>query len=229
MIRRLVIITSLLGMGLTAQAKDLGNYGETFDIAEIDMLAEFQRRIEDQIADGRYQQKLDALKNRTKQYVVRPRSVIGIEHGKEYRQWVFDPTLVVEADITDQNGRVLFPAGTEVNPLRAMPIKQILLFIDGDSPDQVAWAISQAKAAKQAKIILTNGAPFELMKKHDIRFFFDQDGFMVKRFGITHVPAKAREGEVPMQRDGQSFMEPVLFIEEFPSDDLVTREVADAR
>ena len=38
-------------------------------------------------------------------------------------------------------------------------------------------------------MVIVNGAPLELTNKHKRRFWFDQDGVMVKRFGISVVPS----------------------------------------
>jgi len=44
-------------------------------------------------------------------------------------------------------------------------------------------------------ILLTNGAPLELMRRHKVEMFFDQDASLTTRFGITRVPSVVeREG-----------------------------------
>jgi conjugal transfer pilus assembly protein TraW len=65
-----------------------------------------------------------------------------------------------------------------------------LLFLDGDDPAQVAWALKQDR---QAKLILVSGAPLELMKARQRRFYFDQGGKLTERFGISAVPARVRQ------------------------------------
>ena len=40
-----------------------------------------------------------------------------------------------------------------------------------------------------AKLILTSGSPFALMKARQRRFFFDQGGKLTAKFGIRHTPA----------------------------------------
>ena len=63
-------------------------------------------------------------------------------------------------------------------------------FFDGDDPDQLAWALKQNA---NAKLILVKGAPLELMKAGQRRFYFDQGGKLTERFGIRSVPARVRQ------------------------------------
>ena len=62
--------------------------------------------------------------------------------------------------------------------------------LDGDDPDQLAWALKQTV---NAKLILVKGAPLELMKARQRRFYFDQGGKLTERFGIRSVPARVRQ------------------------------------
>ena len=66
-------------------------------------------------------------------------------------------------------------AGTRVNPLDTVPLRQRLVFLDGDDPAQVAWAMGRTTALN-AKLILVRGSPFALMKAEQRRFYFDQSG-----------------------------------------------------
>src|SRR3546814_4322186 len=66
----------------------------------------------------------------------------------------------------------------------------LLLFLDGDDPDQLTWALKQDA---NAKLILVKGAPLELMKARQRRFYFDQGGKLTERFGIRSVPARVRQ------------------------------------
>ena len=108
------------------------------------------------------------------------------------RSWRFDPTITVERNIADDKGRVIIAAGTRVNPLDTVPLRAPLVFLDGDDPAQLAWA-ARRFAATRAKLILVRGAPLELMKARQRRFYFDQGGSLVKHFGIRAVPATVEQ------------------------------------
>ena len=79
-------------------------------------------------------------------------------------------------------------AGQRVNPLAASGLSKKLVFVDGDDPAEVAWAMRLGSDQK-AKIIFVDGSPFELMKTHQRRFYFDQEGRLTGHFGIRHTPA----------------------------------------
>ncbi len=70
--------------------------------------------------------------------------------------------------------------------------------MDGDDPEQVAWAIRQhqaAEASHKPKIILVQGAPFGLSQKWGLPIYFDQSGILVKKLGIAQVPARVSQKE----------------------------------
>ena len=59
--------------------------------------------------------------------------------------------------------------------------------------EQVAWAIKQHQLAMnnhKPKIILVKGTPFEFSKKLNLPVYFDQSGVLVRKFGISQVPAR---------------------------------------
>ena len=76
------------------------------------------------------------------------------------------------------------------NPLDSVALRVPLLFLDGDDPAQIAWALRQDP---NAKLILVKGAPLELMKARQRRFYFDQGGNLTEKFGIRAVPARVRQ------------------------------------
>ena len=87
---------------------------------------------------------------------------------------------------------MIVAAGTRVNPLDTVLLRVPLVFLDGDDPEQLAWA-TRRYASTKAKLILVRGAPLELMKARQRRFYFDQGGSLVKHFGIRAVPATVEQ------------------------------------
>ena len=132
------------------------------------------------------------MKRRTIARVNRPEPVGGITLASALRSWRFDPTITAPRDIADDKGRVIISAGTRVNPLDTVPLRAPLVFLDGDDPAQLAWA-TRRYASTKAKLILVRGAPLELMKARQRRFYFDQGGTLVKHFGIRAVPATVEQ------------------------------------
>lgn len=184
----LAALAGLLYATTPAAAKDHGQQGTVFPIVEPDLLEQIRAKLQRLDASGETARLNADLKKRTIARVNRPEPVADLRNASNPRQWTFDPTITVEADISDDKGRLIIAAGTRVNPLDTVGLKQKLIFIDGDDAAQLAWAIKAHKAA-DAKLILVKGAPLDLMRARQRRFYFDQGGTLVKRFGIRAVPA----------------------------------------
>jgi len=192
-VRRLAFALLCLGLSSAAMARDYGQAGAVFPIIEPDLLVQIRSRLEMLARTGETDRLNAELKRRTIERVNRPQPVAGIETASALRTWVIDPTITLEEDIADNKGRVILRAGTRVNPLDTVPLRQPLIFLDGDDPDQLAWALAyrgdNKPGSPSPKLILVRGAPLELMKARQCRFYFDQGGSLVKHFGIRAVPA----------------------------------------
>ena len=171
-------------------ARDYGQRGTVFPVIERDLLEQIHSRLTQMERSGETTRLNEDLKRRTIARVNRPDPVAGIVRASEARRWHFDPTITLAADIRGAKGELIHAAGTRVNPLDSVGLRTDLLFLDGDDPDQLAWALQQAA---NAKLILVKGAPLELMKARQRRFYFDQGGKLTERFGIRSVPARVRQ------------------------------------
>lgn len=175
-----------------AHARDYGQQGALFPIAEPDLLEQIQRKLMALQASGATARLNEDLKRRTIAKVNRPAPVSSLGMASAVRSWAFDPTISVAEDITDDKGRLIMAAGTRVNPLDTVPLRQTLVFLDGDDPAQLDWATKNF-ASSGAKLILVNGAPLQLMRGKQRRFFFDQGGKLVRHFNIKAVPATVKQ------------------------------------
>ena len=171
-----------------AQARDYGQHGTVWPVIEPDLLQQIKARLTQLEASGETAKLNAELKRRTVARVNRPVPVAGIALAAALRRWSFDPAITVDADITDDKGRTVIARGTRVNPLDTVPLRAPLVFLDGDDPAQLAWAIVRY-GKTPAKFILVNGAPLELMTARQRRFYFDQNGMLTRHFGIRAVPA----------------------------------------
>lgn len=184
----LVVAGSLALMSAAAPARDYGQQGTTFPVIEADLLSVIHQRLTGMQASGEIDRANRALAARTAERVRRPAPVAGITAANEPRSWSFDPTITVADDLRDARGRLVVARGTRVNPLDTVPLRQRLVFIDGDDQNQVAWAMARTTAL-DAKVILVGGSPFALMKAEQRRFYFDQSGTLTTKLGIHAVPA----------------------------------------
>ena len=171
-----------------ASAKDYGQQGATFPVMEVDLLRVIEARLQAAQASGRIAAMQQDMQRKADLRVRRPLPVAGITIARQRRAWTFDPSITVQQDITDGRGRLIIAKGTRVNPLNTVPMRTSLVFIDGDDPAQVRWAVGSTTALN-AKVILVKGAPLALMDSTQRRLYFDQGGKLTGKFGITHVPA----------------------------------------
>jgi conjugal transfer pilus assembly protein TraW len=184
----LVAASSLYPFARAALAKDHGVMGQTWGIAEPDILSTIDAKLKAMQANGSIDRMQTALAAKAEDRVRNPTPVMGIGAVREARSWNFDPSIVLERDIRDQKGRLIAQSGQRVNPLSFVSMKTDLVFIDGRDDAQVEWAIKRWTASA-AKIIFVAGSPFERMGEKKRRFFFDQQGKLTGHFGIAHVPA----------------------------------------
>lgn len=181
-----------------AFAKDLGIHGVTYEIREKNLLEEIQEKLQEAKKDGRLDKFQNGVKKQMLDQVNNPKPIVGITRATENRDWIFDPSVSWPDDLRDQNGKVFYRAKTKVNPLEKISLTKALIFIDGSDEEQVSWALNQHKTRKgRVKIILIKGKIIDLMRTKKVRFYFDQNGLLTKKFSIRAVPAFVeQEGKI---------------------------------
>ena len=189
-----------------AAAKDLGVRGETWSIAEPDLLDVIEARLVDLEQSGALAAIEGEARERARARIEKPPAVTWIAPATERRTRLVDPAVVIEHDVRLPDGTLLAAAGTRLNPLERMPLSRDLLFIDGRRDAEVSWALAHVAPAK---IVLLAGRPLALSRRHGRSFFFDQGGRLAARFGLAATPVRVRqEGlhlrltEVPLGDDG---------------------------
>lgn len=183
-------LAALVGLPLAAHlsAADHGQMGETFPIIETDLLMTIQAKLKHLEGSGGIAALQRQMQDQAVASVRRPKPVEGLSPASRRREWLFDPSIVTEDDLVDAKGNLIAARGTRVNPLDMVSLSQDLVFVDGTDAAQIDWAVKSFGAAK-AKIIFVSGSPFDAMKPHQRRFYFDQGGQLIARFGIRHTPA----------------------------------------
>lgn len=88
----------------------------------------------------------EAYKKRIVNYLENPRPVPGIKPTEVSRTFYVDPTWTLEHNIVDGGGKVMFQAGTKVNPFDYDKMSSNLLFFDASSlrSSQIRQALYRA-------------------------------------------------------------------------------------
>lgn len=164
--------------------------GQSYPIAEPDMLEEIQGKLKSMEKSGRLGELQKEAIERSKNSIERPAAVNGVVTTRQARTFFFDPSWRVPRDIMTPDGQVIARAGDVVNPLDYVPLSSHLLFFDQRDARQVRTAAALMQKYKGAvKPILVAGEPLTLTRKWKRQVYFDQGGTLIRRFGIKQVPA----------------------------------------
>jgi conjugal transfer pilus assembly protein TraW len=178
-------------------AEDLGVIGPTYEIAERDLIEVIKDKLRRMEMTGEMEKRNEEYKRRVIEGIERPKPVLGISPTKTARTFYIDPTFTLDRNIQDEHGRILYPAGTKINPFDYDRMSKVLLFFDGRDKAQVAFAkrfIAESKTP--VRPILVAGEPLKLMREWKREVFYDQGGALSRRFSITQSPAVvAQEGK----------------------------------
>ena len=186
---RRYLLASFLLSPLT-YAADLGTWGDLWLVREQDMLELITQRLQGLQQSGQWDKTMGEFKQRVIENSQRPAPVEGLHRAEKYAQRWFDPSIRLTEDLKDNEGRVFAHQGELINPLKTVPFMQTLYFINGDDPDQIAWMKRQVPETLMSKIILVRGSVPDTSAALDSRIYFDQNGVLSKRFGLTSVPAR---------------------------------------
>lgn len=181
----------------TLMAKDLGVQGPIYQIKEQDALEWIENRLQKMEKSGEIQRHQEKLQKQAIYSVKNPKKIKNISKTKVARTFEKDLSFVLSYDIKTSDGKIIHQAGDIINPLKLNQLSDInkksMIFIDGEDLGQLSWALQQQKKRALnnniAKIVLINGSATDLMEKHQVRFYFDQEGKLVNYFGIKQVPA----------------------------------------
>ncbi|KZC39875.1 hypothetical protein RHOFW510R12_01120 [Rhodanobacter sp. FW510-R12] len=189
---------------------DLGARGQTYPVAEIDLLEAFEQKARDFDWET---WKTKAAENYWKQA---PFTELPLATMRRVRE--IDPTVVVPKDIVTPDGKVIARAGDTFNPLESIGFHQTLVIYDATDPAQVAFArkaLADAAGAK-VKLITTSidrdkGADgyvdMEIAMSHPVYMLNSavRDAFHLERIPSTVTATKTRfvVTEVPVHQGGK--------------------------
>jgi len=185
-------------------AADYGVFGALFPVEEPSVLETIYARLSEMDANGELKAMADDMKSKARARINRPLPVDGLARAETYNSFKIDLSITLDRDLADHRGVVFAKAGTRINPLDHSRFNRRLVFIDGDDPDQVRFAVDLAQQ-DAAKIVLVSGAPLELTQAHQTLFYFDQGGLLSNRFELTAVPSVVSRAD------------PMMLVEEVPA------------
>lgn len=178
-----------------AIAKDLGVRSQSFKIEEQSL----QEMILERLAGVDLEEAKEKMQNIARNQIENPSAVLGIGRAAEDSWWYHDPTYVLDKDVILPCGKLIYSAGTRVNPLDQMNLQRRILFIDARDDDQIMWLKENARLGDEETedsnvikdvVVLVGGSPIELTKQLGVQVYFDQHGgYLTDKWHIKSVPA----------------------------------------
>ena len=185
-----LVLGLMLGATGGARAMDLGVIGPTYEISEPHLLQMIEQRLREKERSGELGRLEAAARERGIATVKNPPPVTGLRATETVRTFYFDPSFTLDRNVLGPQGELLFAAGTRKNPLEVVSLSRHLLFFDARNPRQVGRA-RQLIALYQGRVkpILVGGSYLDLMQSWHVPVYYDQQGLLTRRLGITQVPA----------------------------------------
>ena len=185
-----LVLGLMLGAAGGARAMDLGVIGPTYEISEPHLLQMIEQRLREKERSGELGRLEAQARERGIATVKNPPPVTGLRATDAVRTFYFDPSFSLDRNILGPQGELLFAAGTRKNPLEVVSLSRHLLFFDARDPRQVGRA-RQLIAHYQGRVkpILVGGSYLDLMQSWHLPVYYDQQGLLTRRLGITQVPA----------------------------------------
>ena len=194
-------LAALVGTAV-ARAEDLGTIGPTYAIEEPHLLSAIEQQLRVKEMTGELARLEDEAKRRIVEAIEHPQPLTGITRTEIARSFYFDPSIVVRENITDAKGNIHVPAGTRQNPLGVVSLSKRLLFFDGRDARQVERARQLiTRYEGKVKPILVAGSYLTLMQHWQLPVYFDQQGALTRKLGITHVPALVSQEGLQLRID----------------------------
>ena len=210
-----VVVASSLSLSLTTTslraasqdpAQDLGVVGPTYAISEPDLLQHIRSKLQALMDSGDWARLQSQAQERLKRAVREP-TAVPLARTRTPRSFTFDPSTTLDRNLTDPKGQLIHAAGTRLNPLSVVSLSKRLVFFDGRDAQQTQWVERLIREGGSTTppvrwlAIATNGAPAELMKRWQHPVYFDQQGRLTRRLGITQVPALVRQEGLRLRID----------------------------
>ena len=192
-----------LGLSLVAAllpavvwANHLGTIGPTYPIGEESALEVIMRKLEAKARSGELDKLQQEATRRSLASVEHMRPVPGITTVQRAARRLIDPSVTYQQPVVTEDGQILAPAGTTINPFDVMTLSKVLVFFDGRDPAQreaVGRLLKSRKGELTVKPILVAGSWLDLSRTWNTQVYFDQNGVLIRRFGITAVPSVLRQ------------------------------------
>jgi conjugal transfer pilus assembly protein TraW len=175
----------------SATENDLGVWGATYPIEEIDIIDEMKSRVA----------KVDWEKKKKAAYenYWQKKTFLDIPYAMEDQEYEIDPTIRISKDIIGTNGEILAYEGQSINPLDVLPFTKTLFIFDATNEKHLNYVQAETeklKAESKSYILMTTKIDGDLGWKAfgDVENLFKRPVYLLNkeikgRFQIDRIPS----------------------------------------
>jgi len=165
---------------------DLGTYDKVYEITERNLMEEMQTKT----AAVNWKEKFQEAWERKFEQLPK----FQFPASPKTYTYLIDPSVTLDYDIKDMDGKILVAAGATVNPFDHVPLQKKIIVFDANSQKQKKLVQHLIKTADKPVVLLTTEAVniMELIKYFNHRVFL-LDDLWVKRLRIKELPLSAEQ------------------------------------
>lgn len=181
------VLAGLLLFCQGAFAKNIGQYGQVFQVNEEDIRQIIMKRLESMQQSGELTYVQREIEQRVAEHTIRPKPLTLTTTSKP-KTFYIDPTVIVSQNLWTPNGLLIAKEGTRINPFERIHYLKTLFFFNADDTRQVAWVKKHYTDYNHVKFILTGG-DVRVAAELFGRIYFDVNGLISTKLHIKHVPS----------------------------------------
>lgn len=196
--KTLALLLPLLLSG-AALAKDYGVHGNVWEITEVDI----RKVLMTEVAQADWEGPKKELQESAKNYLSNLPKRFLPEPAETSIAW-FDPSFVLQEDIKvpfkrhdgEYAWRVLYAAGSKVNPLETISPATAMFFFDGSVPEQVEL-VKKVLKLEPNRIVPVEAGAGDLQEVNEQlgRGAFHANDAMIARFEVKYLPTLLYPGK----------------------------------
>ena len=165
------------------------NLGQSYDFAErdiIELIHEHIAKNKDEI-NARADKEREKAKEKIKNF--QPKGLVPLQPATQDRVFYPDLQYTLQADIVDNNGKVLYKKGYTFNPADYVKLHYAMIVIDGKSKREIEWLKKSDYLNSIAyRILLSDGSYYEMMKELGQEVFYLMPEIR-KKFQVQKTPS----------------------------------------
>lgn len=178
------VLKALLSLTLLAsfstQAADHHVIGQTFPIAEPDVLAEIKGRAA--------QTDWKAIMRRQDPSTFSGFQTATLPLAEQDASFLVDPTYTIIQDISDGKGNILYPKGTQINVYAVRQFSGRTIVVKA-KPEHFRWLETVAKPTSLDKVLIAGGSMLDARRAHSKYPIYALSDRIIERFGLRVVPS----------------------------------------